>query len=175
MSELYHHGVLGMKWGVRRYQNKDGSLTEKGKARFKKVAENERLQKRDQKTAIKISKKLKKRINPEGAMKITERQIQKELSKKTPNKEKLEIYNDTLKSQAIVKKCLDKRIENLETGKIKAGRDYIVQNDVNFLPLTDMAINTVRTLLGGTPVLWTVANVEKTIIKNPDTHKNWNK
>ena len=26
-----HYGVLGMKWGVRRYQNKDGSLTNKGK------------------------------------------------------------------------------------------------------------------------------------------------
>ena len=34
MNELYHHGVKGMKWGVRRYQNPDGSLTSKGKQRY---------------------------------------------------------------------------------------------------------------------------------------------
>lgn len=33
--ELYHHGVKGMKWGIRRYQNKDGSLTPAGKKRQK--------------------------------------------------------------------------------------------------------------------------------------------
>ena len=33
MSELYHHGIKGQKWGVRRYQNKDGSLTLAGKNR----------------------------------------------------------------------------------------------------------------------------------------------
>ena len=31
---IYHHGIKGMKWGIRRYQNKDGSLTSAGKKKY---------------------------------------------------------------------------------------------------------------------------------------------
>ena len=36
-NELYHYGVVGMKWGVRRYQNADGSLTYAGKKKALKM------------------------------------------------------------------------------------------------------------------------------------------
>lgn len=32
-AELYHHGIKGQRWGIRRFQNKDGTLTEAGKKR----------------------------------------------------------------------------------------------------------------------------------------------
>lgn len=41
-GELFHWGVKGMKWGVRRYQNKDGSLTSAGKKRQKQLTADEK-------------------------------------------------------------------------------------------------------------------------------------
>ena len=49
MNELYHHGVKGMRWGVRRYQNKDGSLTLAGK-------------KREYKKSLKMDKKIRRNL-----------------------------------------------------------------------------------------------------------------
>lgn len=33
-EKLYHHGILGQRWGVRRFQNEDGTLTQAGKEHY---------------------------------------------------------------------------------------------------------------------------------------------
>lgn len=40
-TELVHYGVKGMRWGVRRYQNKDGSLTPAGKKRYDRMTDDQ--------------------------------------------------------------------------------------------------------------------------------------
>lgn len=56
-GELYHWGIPGMRWGVRRYQNSDGSLTKAGRRRYKE--ENDKLKERER--IIKNKERIKAR------------------------------------------------------------------------------------------------------------------
>lgn len=80
-GELYHYGIRGMKWGIRRYQNPDGSLTAAGQKRLaKKDAKwakknmdkiTQKAQKKSAKELSKYSKELMKlpdAVNKDGKL-----------------------------------------------------------------------------------------------------------
>lgn len=64
-DELQHWGIKGMKWGIRRYQNKDGSLTPAGKKRYSEEDASEDYTKAHSAKSVKSmsDKELRDRIN----------------------------------------------------------------------------------------------------------------
>lgn len=89
-DELYHHGILGMHWGIRRYQNKDGSLTAEGIKRYRtdlkfKTKYDKQTAKRDADRAERIKTKSIKELSDDE---LRERIQRLELEKKVVDLER---------------------------------------------------------------------------------------
>lgn len=139
-DELYHHGIKGQKWGIRRFQNKDGTLTEAGLARYRSGSEQKKL-------ADKLTKNIGswgsyKRMSNNNAVTMKRQvkhaiQLTKDKTNEASEYEKqfrekeFEFYNDKETYEKYLRKVVDKSYEDYGKGYglskeqlLKDFRDY---------------------------------------------------
>lgn len=97
---LYHWGIKGMKWGVRRYQNKDGSLTAAGRARqkIKDAYDNHK------------AKKSAKKVMTKSVKDLTDEELAARITRLDTERRALD---------------LERQVKNLSKKEVSAGRQFI--------------------------------------------------
>lgn len=165
-QELYHYGVMGMKWGRRRYQNRDGSLTNAGKRHYEKdmnklKAEKKKLR-NEERTKKKIQK-LKALESEVDTMKKKSKQPEKEETHaETPEQKRARLLNSTDAKELYKNKDLlttaelNDRINRIDTearlkSKIsveqqKTGMDYVNDKIQKTTNAVNKAANLFRTV-----------------------------
>ena len=171
-DDLRHQGILGMKWGVRRYQNKDGTLTEEGKARLR--ARRDKFEAKEAKKRIKAEKraarekarKEKKLSNPDPKW------IEKNMHKLTNE----ELYK-AIERIKVKKNIEDIQKERLNIGKQKADTIIGYGNSLNNMLkfINSDAGKAIREKLGmSTKTVFDFADQERRKREAEEDVKRWN-
>ena len=145
-NELMHWGIKGMKWGVRRYQNKDGSLTPAGKKRYDKemakLKEEEKIAKNKLRTQAKLNKLDEKRKEIEALK--SGKPIAK--STKQHSKPSVKDMSDEELRQTVNRLLMEQQYSKLNPQQVSAGQKFVkkVMNDVVAPAATEVGKNVLK-------------------------------
>ena len=133
-KELLHWGIKGMKWGVRRYQNKDGTLTAAGKKRYnaemERLKNEEKILKNKEATRAKLAKledkqkeidERKKALNGDSGKKTVTKKAGDESE---PKRKSVKDMSDEELSAVVRRAQLEKQYRDLNPQQISAGKKF---------------------------------------------------
>lgn len=137
-NELYHHGIKGQKWGVRRYQNANGTLTSAGKKRYDRDQRENAGKKKGNKVGQAdpnrwVKEDLERTRNLSNSTSNTLRDIdnmnrttQKISSRKKQSKIDLSKMSDKEMRDAINRYYLERQYKDVMTSQnVTKGREYV--------------------------------------------------
>lgn len=121
INELSHHGIRGMKWGIRRFQNKDGSLTNMGRKR--------RIQLEGKAKYMEMKMRFKKDPSKDYKPKGNPKQSNKQAPK--PQRTIKDLSNDELRERTTRMRLesdyidANRRLSSLQPEKVSRGRKFV--------------------------------------------------
>lgn len=131
-NELQHWGVRGMRWGIRRYQNKDGTLTTAGKKRYNKelakLREEKRILDNKEKTKAKLDKLESMRKEIEERKHPTSTKIKAKAKStsgsESKNKRVHEMSDEELR-RVVTRLNLEKQYRDLTPKQVSKGKAFV--------------------------------------------------
>lgn len=146
-NELTHWGIKGMRWGIRRYQNRDGTLTTAGKKRYakemEKLKQEERVAKNQQRTKAKLDKLDEKRREIEA---IKSGKPVPKPTEKRPRKTSVHDMSDEELKEVVNRLNLERMYKQLNPEQVSAGKKFAnkVMNDVVVPAATEVGKNALK-------------------------------
>lgn len=168
-NELYHHGIKGQRWGIRRFQTKDGALTPRGQKRYNKEMDKLKAEKKKLRNEERTKKKMAKLDAMKSDVDKLKKGVDDEKPTETPEQKKERLLKSTDPKELYENRNLlstfelNERIQRIDTEARLQGKIVEEKKQTGLDYVNDKMQSTKRTLDNVTNVYKSIDNAYNTV------------